>query len=67
MIDLQSKITSTPENLLIIVSRIHTANQETILKKIQEVKWFVKLLHDEANNTTLGGGGLVKLDEQWEQ
>jgi len=33
MIDLQSKITSTPENLLIIVSRIHTANQETILKK----------------------------------
>jgi hypothetical protein len=33
MIDLQSKITSTPENLLIIVSRIHIANQETIFKK----------------------------------
>jgi hypothetical protein len=30
MIDLQSKIRSTLENLLIIVSRMHTANQEAI-------------------------------------
>jgi len=33
MIDLQSKIRSTQENLLIIVSRMHTTNQGIIFLK----------------------------------
>jgi hypothetical protein len=45
--------------------RLYTANQKTILERIQEMKWFVKLLHNESSNTTLGG--FVKLDKQWNQ
>jgi hypothetical protein len=41
--------------------RMHIANQRTILERIQEMKWFVKLIYDESNNTTLGG--IVKLDK----
>jgi hypothetical protein len=44
------------------VGRIHTANQGTIIERIQGMKWFVELLHDELSNTTLGG--IVKLDKQ---
>jgi len=41
--------------------RMHTANQRMILERIQEMKWFVKLLHDELSNITLGV--IVKLDK----
>jgi len=55
------KMRTTLENLLMSAGRMHTANQRTIIERIQGMKWFVELLHDELSNTTLGG--IVKLDK----
>ena len=44
--DLQSKIRLTLGNLLIIVGRMHIANQGAVFEISWEVEWFVKLLHD---------------------
>jgi hypothetical protein len=61
----QSKMRLTLKNLLMIIDRMHTTNQRTVLKRIQNAKWLVKLLYDESSNTT--HGSMFRLDKQWKE
>jgi len=55
MIDWQSRMRLTIENLLMSVGTIRTINERTISQENPEDEWLVKLIHDESSNTTLGG------------
>jgi hypothetical protein len=61
----QYKMRLTLKNLLMIIDKMHTTNQRTILKRIQKAKWLVKLLYDESSNTT--HGVMFRLDKQWKE